>query len=248
MAISVDTVYKTVLSILNKESRGFLTPEEFNKIGSQVQLDILDQHFYDYNRAVIKHNAGRAVEDYGDIPEKIEQKIDPFFAQSDITLTNGIGTLPTDLYKTINISITNKTIQLEKVNKKSLSYLLSSPLTKPTTSFPVYYQRATDIIVEPALSDGSWTLGNLLIEYIKTPADPVWAYEKNAITGALTFSTSTGGNVIPTSGKVDFNLHDSDKVQLILGILKYAGIIIADTTIAQAAAQEENKTIQLENS
>ena len=33
MAISVDTVYKTVLSILNKESRGFLTPEEFNKIG-----------------------------------------------------------------------------------------------------------------------------------------------------------------------------------------------------------------------
>ena len=151
MAISVDKVYKTVLSILNKESRGFITPDEFNKLGTQVQLDILDQNFHDYNKAVVKHTRGFAVNDYGNIPEKIEQKIDPFFKQADITLTNGIGTLPTDLYKTINISITNKTIQLEKVDKKSLSYLLSSPLTKPTKTFPVYYQRATDIIVEPAL-------------------------------------------------------------------------------------------------
>ena len=126
MAISVDKVYKTVLSILNKESRGFLTPDEFERIGNQVQLDILEKNFHDYNRAVIKHYRGAGVNDYGNIPEKIEQKIDPFFKQADITLTNGIGTLPTDLFKTINISITNKTIQLEKVDKKSLSYLLSS--------------------------------------------------------------------------------------------------------------------------
>ena len=31
MAISVDTVYKTVLLILNKEQRGYMTPDEFNK-------------------------------------------------------------------------------------------------------------------------------------------------------------------------------------------------------------------------
>jgi hypothetical protein len=237
MAINVNTVYQTVLSILNKESRGFLTPGEFNKIGSQVQLDILDQNFYDYNRAVIKHNAGRAVEDYGNIPEKIEQKLDPFFKQADITLTNGIGTLPTDLYKTINISITNKTIQLEKVNKKNLSYLLSSPLTKPTTSYPVYYQRATDIIVEPALSDGSWTLGNLLIEYIKVPSEPVWNSSADS-NGALTYNSS---------GSTDFTLHESDRVQLILGILKYAGLVIQDPAVIQAASAEENKTTQLEN-
>lgn len=237
MAISVDKVYKTVLSILNKESRGFLTPDEFEKIGNQVQLDILEKNFHDYNRAVIKHYRGAGVNDYGNIPEKIEQKIDPFFKQADITLTNGVGTLPTDLYKTINISITNKTIQLEKVDKKSLSYLLSSPLTKPTTTFPVYYQRATDIIVEPALSDGSWTLGNLLIEYIKVPSEPVWNSSADA-NGALTYNSS---------GSTDFTLHQSDQVELILGILKYAGLIIADPTVVQAAAAEENKTIQLQN-
>ena len=189
MAINVNTVYQTVLSILNKEGRGFLTPDEFKRVGTQVQLDILDRNFHDYNRAVLKRNAAGLVDDYGNIPEKIEEKIDPFFAQADITLTNGIGTLPTDLYKTINISITNKTIQLEKVDKKSLSYLFSSPLTKPTTSYPVYYQRATDIIVEPALSDGSWTLGNLLIEYIKVPSEPVWNSTADS-NGALTYNSS----------------------------------------------------------
>ncbi len=237
MAISVDKVYKTVLSILNKESRGFLTPDEFERIGNQVQLDILEKNFHDYNRAVIKHYRGAGVNDYGNIPEKIEQKIDPFFKQADITLTNGIGTLPTDLFKTINISITNKTIQLEKVEKSKLSYLLSSPLTKPTKSFPVYYQRATDIIVEPALSDGSWTLGNLLIEYIKIPDEINWNHTINPTTGALTANDPM----------TDFTLHESDRVDLVLGILKYAGVVIADPTVVQAASAEEGKQIQLEN-
>ena len=31
MAINVNTVYTTVLTILNKEQRGYLTPDEFNK-------------------------------------------------------------------------------------------------------------------------------------------------------------------------------------------------------------------------
>ena len=30
MAINVNTAYKTALSILNKEQRGYLTPDEFN--------------------------------------------------------------------------------------------------------------------------------------------------------------------------------------------------------------------------
>ena len=39
MAINVNTVYQTVLLILNKEQRGYMTPTEFNSIGTQVQLE-----------------------------------------------------------------------------------------------------------------------------------------------------------------------------------------------------------------
>ena len=30
MAVSIDTVYQRVLAILNKENRGYVTPQEFN--------------------------------------------------------------------------------------------------------------------------------------------------------------------------------------------------------------------------
>ena len=35
MAINVNEVYKTALLILNKEQRGYVTPNEFNKIATQ---------------------------------------------------------------------------------------------------------------------------------------------------------------------------------------------------------------------
>ena len=43
MAINVNTVYQTVLLILNKEQRGYMTPVEFNKTGAQAQLEIFDE-------------------------------------------------------------------------------------------------------------------------------------------------------------------------------------------------------------
>ena len=50
MAINVDQVYKTVLLIINKEQRGYLTPNEFNKLATQVQLEIVDGYFQTINQ------------------------------------------------------------------------------------------------------------------------------------------------------------------------------------------------------
>ena len=45
MAVSVDTVYQRVLAILNKEQRGYVTPQEFNLFANQAQMDIFEQYF-----------------------------------------------------------------------------------------------------------------------------------------------------------------------------------------------------------
>ena len=50
MAINVNEVYTTVLSILNKEQRGYITPYEFNKIATQVQLEIFESYFENLNQ------------------------------------------------------------------------------------------------------------------------------------------------------------------------------------------------------
>ena len=52
MAINVNTVYQTVLMILNKEQRGYMTPTEFNTVATQVQLEIFEK--YIKKKTVIK--------------------------------------------------------------------------------------------------------------------------------------------------------------------------------------------------
>ena len=50
MAVSVNTVYQTVLYILNKEQRGYITPAEFNSLAAQVQAEIFRSYFPDGNQ------------------------------------------------------------------------------------------------------------------------------------------------------------------------------------------------------
>ena len=45
--VNVNTVYTTVLQILNKEQRGYVTPQEFNNLAQQVQLEIFESYFPD---------------------------------------------------------------------------------------------------------------------------------------------------------------------------------------------------------
>jgi len=231
MAISVDRVYRKVLAILNKESRGFLTPDEFSKISSQAQLDLLDKAFHDYNRAISRESTGRTGVGYADIPKKIQDRIDPFYATSSVTLTSGVGTLPT-FYNIISISADSRLTNIERIKKSKLSFLLSSPLTAPSTTFPIYYVTGSTITVNPS------TLTSIDVDYISVPADPVWDSTIDS-NGALTFSSDNA---------VDFTLHPSSEVDLVLEILRYTGVVIKDPSVIQSATAETTQKVQLENS
>ena len=244
MAISVDKVYKKVLSILNKESRGFLTPDEFSKIASIVQLDLLDKAFHDYNRAIAKQNLGRGGLGYFNIPNKIKNRIDPFYQTSNITLSSGVGGLPTtdadgytrsNVYNLVRVTTqSNNSLnitEVDRVEKSKLSYLLSSPMTAPSATFPIYYITGENINVNPT------TLTTITIDYISIPSDPVWNSQADT-NGALTYTAT---------GSTDFTLHSSSEVDLVLGILRYTGVIIKDPSVIQAIGQETATKVQQEN-
>lgn len=75
MAVSVDRVYRTVLLIMNKEQRGYLTPDEFNKIGAQVQLEIFNEYFEDLNQQLrVPENDS----EYANRVKNLEEKLAPF--------------------------------------------------------------------------------------------------------------------------------------------------------------------------
>ena len=92
MAISVNKVYRTVLSIMNKEGRGFLTPDQFNRIGREVQLDLLERAFFDYNKALNRKKGSATNDEYGNIPKNIKEKIDIFSKETEL-LIPGINSI-----------------------------------------------------------------------------------------------------------------------------------------------------------
>ena len=154
MAVNVNKVYKAVLSILNKEQRGYLNPDEFNKITTEVQLSLLDNTFLEYNKFITLKKSNRISTGYGDMPAKTQEKIDVFYKEhqfiidTDYVVSTGIATLPTDIYKTVDISISDTDV--ERIDKNRLSYINSSPLTVPTTDFPIHYTTSTTAVITPA--------------------------------------------------------------------------------------------------
>ena len=94
MAINVDTVYKTVLLILNQQQRGYMTPDEFNRVGTQVQLGIFENYANDLNQQM---RVPQNDTEYGNRFKNTATKIDIFKKIRTATYNNvgGYYELPT---------------------------------------------------------------------------------------------------------------------------------------------------------
>ena len=304
MAINVNTVYQTVLLILNKEQRGYMTPVEFNKTGAQAQLEIFETYFDSLNQQI---RIPQTDTDFSDRVLNLDEKISLFKEFGNATsisssnvfnlpqqfsgsgqiatttlpaatagattayviqtatasqIANGVveifanGVLVADnLYQisgtTINffsqptvgetliVNIYPKefyrlgdlfyvagalpTQELERVGTKDLYHLLSSNLTSPTTTYPIYTYKNNKITVYP----NSITSG-ITVSYIRKPIAPIWNF-------------TTGSNnqyVFNASTSFNFELHPAEQTELILKILLYAGVVIKSPEIVQVAAQQ----------
>lgn len=217
MAISVDTVYKTVLLILNKEQRGYMTPDEFNKIGQQVQLEIFEKYFEDLNQIV---RAPQTDADYADRLSYLEEKISIFENTSRYTVSSGVVNL-LDVHRLNTVTYNN--IELQKVGRKEYYNIIKSPLTKPTELYPIYLQEGSSLKIEPT------SIGLIDISFIKKPLNINWNFVPDVGLGIFVFTTS---------GTTDFELHSSEQTEVILRVLAYAGVIIRDPQIIQAASAQ----------
>ena len=89
MAINVNTVYNTVLSILNKEQRGYITPDEFNKLATQVQLEIFENYFEDMNQQL---RVPQTTNEYANRQKNVDDCISIFKTIAKPTLV-GVGSV-----------------------------------------------------------------------------------------------------------------------------------------------------------
>ena len=233
--VNVDTVYQKVLVLANKEQRGYITPQEFNLLANQAQMEILNQYFYDIEQFGRRH--GNDTE-YSDMLSIIQEKLSELevrlLAQ---TVTSGIfdhRAIP-DLYKLgtittggFNIGIFG--VEIEQVNNNEWYRLESSPLARPTINHPVYVNRIDGLNIYPS------TITTIDISYTKVPNIVSWGYfvvGDKALYDANSLATT------------HFELHSSEETELIYKILKLAGISMKkDDVVKTTQALEQYQTQQ----
>jgi len=241
MSISVDTVYQRVLSILNKEQRGYVTPQEFNLFANQAQLDLFEQYFYDINQ--FGRIPGNNTE-YSDMLNILNEKINIFETSAIPGRVGLYFTFPPDLYRLGTVVYKNETtnsfgvtsteaIEAERINANEFLYINSSPLTKPQNIRPIFVANSNGIRIygDSEITENT----NVEIQYIRKPAKVEWKYQ-----------TIFGEALYDATYSVNFELHPSDETELVIKILELAGLLVKDLSVYQIANSEEQETIQQE--
>jgi hypothetical protein len=221
MAINVNTVYKTVLLILNQQQRGYMTPDEFNKVATQVQLNIFEKYEDDLNQ---QYRLPQNDTEYANRVENIEKKLQ-FFQRTGTTAgTNPFTLVPTDVYRLGSVFYKDTELT-QYAQRNELKQILLSPLTQPTTSFPIYLYENDKFYIYPTTIV---TAADITMSYIKKPQPPIWGYGVGNL-GQFEYQTGTS---------INFELPASEQTNVVTRILAYAGVIINDPTIIQVAQQE----------
>ena len=217
--VAVDNVYRTVLNILNKESRGYITPSEFNTLAKQAQTEIFEQYFTTQYRI---QQGPMSDGDYSDLLRNVEEKITFFDNTSDVlTRVEQIAQYPDDFYRLGTTFTEANSTHVTEVSHKDVLYINKAPLTAPTANQPVYTRHEGGIRVYPDNID-------VRMVYVRIPATPMWV------------GTTFNGQLIE-GNSAPFELHPSEEPELVAKILAYSGVIVRAADVVQAAAAKEQQ-------
>ncbi len=222
----INNVRNTVLFMLNKENRGYITPSEFNQFADLAQMSIFEDDFHAYSKAIVKQNARLYNNGASDIPKHLRERIDLLtkesnlsYNQADLTWSN---TDPS-FYRLINLYYNS--IDIEEVSKLDINKLLKNNLIKPTEDYPVYVKLGDKFKIYPDISED-----DVVSLYTKRPSVPKWTYVE--VQGNPLFNPSA-------SDYQDFEIHPSCEIDLVIKILSYCGMSIREQEVVQATQSME---------
>jgi hypothetical protein len=246
----INSVRNTVLSVLNKNNYGYISPSDFNLFAAQAQLEIYENYFSDYNKFTNLENARQSGSGYADLRKPIEEAMEVFSVTSTLTqvapATNRFY-LPSVTTTGFDYFLINKVLcydasvsprvlkgEAEKVPHTRITLLNNSNLTAPTEMYPAYTQEGSILTVYPS----SFNLANEVeANYFRYPKVPKWTYV-SLVNGEPVFNQSQ-------PDYQDFEVPAEDEFKLVMKILQYCGVSIRETEVTQfAMAQQQMEQSQ----
>jgi hypothetical protein len=76
--LMINSVRNTVLSIVNKNNYGYISPSDFNLFAANSQMEIYEEYYSNYNKVINAENARQSGVDYADIEQPIAEVLEYF--------------------------------------------------------------------------------------------------------------------------------------------------------------------------
>jgi len=243
MAISVDTVYQRVLTLANKEQRGYITPQEFNLLANQAQQSIFESYFYEINRRDRTEDDRKQSVDETDLGELISRKLDPFLSVENVI--NG-DTFPTTVAagdENPAVFQTGRVFYLNNACKKvdisiARGFQNSVRHAYPLGALGPIYTDALVSSQDVQVYSGSPTVAieGVSVECFRNPIQVGWGYV--VVNEKALYNSNTS---------VDFELHRGEEDTLVNQVLFLAGIVINKIGLANTAAAQNKAEQQIQS-
>ena len=248
----INSVRNTVLFILNKDNRGYISPLEYNYYAKLAQLEIFETYFSEFARQTQLQNIRKRSLGHGDMASQVRNKIDIFSTSATLNYTEvqtgGVAspgetrdyfTLPANYYKLVNLTYNGKV--LEELPKSKFDMIMNSNLNVPSVTYPVFYREGDQIYTRPLSINYTAATPQgvevaLICNYIRKPADPIWGY-----------TTVSGDPVYNVGSSTNFEISANDEVDLIVKICNYAGLAIREPDVVSAMTGKEQVEMQIDN-
>ena len=74
----INSVRNAVLSVLNKNNYGYISPSDFNLYAQNSQMEIYEEYFNNYNKVINAENARLSGVDYADMEQPTAEVLEYF--------------------------------------------------------------------------------------------------------------------------------------------------------------------------
>ena len=222
MPVSVNVVYGTLKNLVNKDQRGFVNVDEFNRFAQVAQLRI-------YNRLFDQLKDGSRLERAGFGQGRDKSKFKQIL--EDLAV----------FAKSSDVSKQTTRTPVEIVyDEEKIERILGSTLNAPSESFPVALVTG-DIEVFPE------SIQKIKVRYYKIPQSFTTAATPVRSSDPPTFATNTNNETYNSTNSRDFELPEHYTMELVYEIADLIGINLRDTNV-QAFAQKEQTEKKSEQS
>lgn len=194
MGINVNTVYTTVLSILNKEQRGYLTPYEFNNLATQVQLEIFENFFEDYNQFI---RMPKTDVEFASRLDHISEEIQVFEEEENASaVTGNVYTQPINVHRLGSAywMLGKNNPEIELVSAREYSQQTLSPILNPSNDFPIAKYIKDKLHVYPTSTNS--VVKDVKFSYIRKPKDVRWGFSTGSLGQYIYDSTVYDANAL----------------------------------------------------